>query len=437
MTAARKFVFDPCANPTKPQISKIIKQAKDAVMGQSDYSPYPGIIRLLNEKPPLAVVSSNQLLAMYASGSIRVRKDRSRIDEGIRRICCAYDLAMYEFERLDITNPKKKFRKDGQTPLVAHPSRVALIGAYLGAGSHQISSLLLHDCPEDCNTRLGQIRSLFGNRVATFVALLTKPKLFVQEGKKGNEIREWVFLINDERRWGSIKAVERPEYYEESIKVHFAEILNTRIAKSEIKLKAHFYKLAADSLDNLVSDIYLNPTKARIRCAVLIPEIRHLEITGPTVRTFFIDLLRERGFDINDKKSPRMIPDQKVIECTPLDRHLTSYVLDSLPSPNGYVIVYVDEQMKSSIQNRNFKGKIRVELSHTAPDNSPALLQSFMHNLGIEIRCETGESLLTWANEAAGRHVMVRGINGAEKYKRFLNALAQFHDLLLTLEFSI
>lgn len=408
--------------------SVYFRKAKEAVDLQREYSPYPRIKKLLEEAPKVIPVS--MILSVYVTGSIRVGKDMKRIEEGIKRISEAYYFEQREFCELGKLNPDKKFRKDGITPITAHHTRVALIGAYLGAGSHQIAGLLLHDCPEDCGTSIKLIRQKFGNRVATFVALLTKPKLSIEPGKNGTEKKEWVLLVNEERRWRLMKDMYRPEHYEERLRIHLSEILNTvnKVATPEIKVKAHLYKLGADGLDNLVSDTHLEPYKARIRCTVILSEMRHLEITAPKFREIFLELLRDRGFDIDDTKMPRPIPETKVVESLPLDKRFTSFILDQTPAPNGHITVYIDDEMKRSISHKTFKGQIRVELPHDAPKNSHELLQTFLLEKGISLRCQLGESLLPWASEVAGRIIMVRGLNSMEKYQNFLKFLEEFHS---------
>jgi|GEM_PF-6932252 len=434
--AAAKKVFSPPITPTTLPLSRILRRAKNAVSEKFDACNQIGA--LLKQDPSQHSIVAEQFVAIYAAGSLRVRKPMTQIEEGAKRIISAYDFSNYEFERLGRERPEKKFRKDGKTPMVIHSLRVALIGAYLGAGSHQIASLLLHDCPEDCGTSIYDIKNRISKRTAIFVSLFTKPKLHIEQGARGVDKVDWVFLLNDlafgAKEWERTKDCAGPEHYEGRLRTHMTWILNTRVglATPEIKLKAHLYKLVADGLDNFVTDIHLDPTKARIRCAALVPEIRHLEITGPTIRKFFIELLMERGFDISDAKTPRIVPEQKVIECLPIDKHLNVSVLDRLPAPNGHIIIYVDEEMKSAMRHRNYKGRIRIELPHSASiDSHSMLLNFFSQNYpSLPLRAEPGESLLPWASEAAGRHVFLRGVNSLERYQLLITALESFHDFL-------
>ena len=69
-----------------------------------------------------------------------------------------------------------QYRKDGRTPYAAHPARVLLILRDLfGVTDPEVlTAAALHDTIEDTTTDWDELAEQFGERVAHFVALLTK-----------------------------------------------------------------------------------------------------------------------------------------------------------------------------------------------------------------------------------------------------------------------
>lgn len=57
-------------------------------------------------------------------------------------------------------------------PYICHPAAVA--EGCRGASAETVAAAWLHDVVEDCDTTLYELRSLFGNRVAELVDLLTR-----------------------------------------------------------------------------------------------------------------------------------------------------------------------------------------------------------------------------------------------------------------------
>ena len=67
-------------------------------------------------------------------------------------------------------------RKSGE-PYISHPVSVALIVAKeLGLGAGPVIAAFLHDCVEDCNCTIDDIRERFGEDVAFLVGVVTKQK---------------------------------------------------------------------------------------------------------------------------------------------------------------------------------------------------------------------------------------------------------------------
>lgn len=71
-----------------------------------------------------------------------------------------------------------QLRKDDVTPFITHPRKVReLYEKFFEKDNEEnISVCLLHDVVEDTKTTEGQIRDIFGNRVASMVFLLTREK---------------------------------------------------------------------------------------------------------------------------------------------------------------------------------------------------------------------------------------------------------------------
>lgn len=71
---------------------------------------------------------------------------------------------------------RHQIRKDGRTPYIAHPFRVAMIvrDIFGVADDEVLAAALLHDTIEDTNTDYDEINNAFGERVAVLVAALTK-----------------------------------------------------------------------------------------------------------------------------------------------------------------------------------------------------------------------------------------------------------------------
>jgi len=71
---------------------------------------------------------------------------------------------------------RHQLRRDGRTPFIAHPFRVALIVRDLfGVADEEVlAAAILHDTIEDTATDFDDIEEMFGRRVADLVSVLTK-----------------------------------------------------------------------------------------------------------------------------------------------------------------------------------------------------------------------------------------------------------------------
>lgn len=383
-------------------------------------APYDGINRILNEKP--RVITLDEILDIFIGHALQNGKEARYIENGMKRIAQAYQFAAEAFEG--------KTRKDGETPLLAHSTRLAAMIAYLGAGASVISSMLLHDVCEDCGTRLGQVEQRFGHRVARYVALLTKPLLLKEE-----LFGRWVHLFSEPELWERMRAdgsnAFGEERYQERLSLHFAEILNTRrrTATPEMKATAYLAK-AIDATDSLVTDEHLRPERAAIRRLVLLTHLPRIKKLAPGLYGILKERLEALGFAIPgtllSKGNGAM-----VIELPPLTRkNFNLAYVDRLPEPNGSLLVYsVDAQLLRNLKVGRNKDRIRIELPHGAPASSLEMLEE--HFAGkIRVRFEKGKSALPSATDGAGSIFWVSGIETLAGYNRFKAALEGFHDVL-------
>lgn len=71
---------------------------------------------------------------------------------------------------------RHQVRKDGKTPYIAHPFRVAMIvrDTFGCTDAEVLAAALLHDTIEDTQTDFDELHKHFGERVALLVATLTK-----------------------------------------------------------------------------------------------------------------------------------------------------------------------------------------------------------------------------------------------------------------------
>lgn len=97
-----------------------------------------------------------------------------------------WEALTYAFRRY---HPKK--RKSMHIPYVIHPVRIASILRAAGFNEYDHEDMMLaalfHDLVEDTNTTLEEIEDLYGHKVASIVAELTKP-----DGMKGRDKDKWL-----------------------------------------------------------------------------------------------------------------------------------------------------------------------------------------------------------------------------------------------------
>ena len=95
----------------------------------------------------------------------------SPITSRIRGIYSSSELALVEraFERADSAHAGQ-LRKSGD-PYITHPVAVAEILVEFGLDAPTLAAALLHDCVEDTNYSLDELRREFGDEVANLVEI--------------------------------------------------------------------------------------------------------------------------------------------------------------------------------------------------------------------------------------------------------------------------
>lgn len=81
---------------------------------------------------------------------------------------------------------RNHFRKDGETPYIAHPLRVTFILCHVFgvADLETLTAAVLHDTIEDTTTDHDDLSECFGPRVADYVAALSKDKRLPEERRE-------------------------------------------------------------------------------------------------------------------------------------------------------------------------------------------------------------------------------------------------------------
>lgn len=433
--------------------------------GSEISNPYEGINRILGERP--RVIDFSEIAAIYLGHAIRNGKTDQEIQEGANLLFKAYLFAERAFSELGAKDPRSQFRKDGQTPLFAHSTRLAAMMAYLGFEADVIAGMLLHDVVEDCKVNLREIGQQFGKHIRNYVALWTKPKLQETNGQ-GPIRRGWAYLvdyINEPERWARMEDMFTEGRYRERMEHQFEEILNTRSRNvtPKKKIRVYFGKIM-DAIDSLVSDQHLDPARAEIRLTGLVAQMPVVDTLSPEIGAILRKLLAPRGWGIPittgsaysqqltlpgmplDLESAGNAPEisgpavalSAVVEVPPLSpRHFSVMYLRRFPKPcpppHGRIIVYPnDDRIRRDLRQGKFNGRIRVELPHYAPSNAIDKMIRYVHeeNGLSHLQFRPGKSALPSVVDGAGRITWVTGIRNQKMYDAFKARLAQFHTVL-------
>jgi guanosine-3',5'-bis(diphosphate) 3'-pyrophosphohydrolase len=97
---------------------------------------------------------------------------RTHLHESTHRICTAWECAKRAHSRLFLEGDR---RKNGY-PYLYHPLAVGTILAEWGMDAATLAAGLLHDCAEDTDVNIDEIRDEFGEIIAGIVDRVTKVK---------------------------------------------------------------------------------------------------------------------------------------------------------------------------------------------------------------------------------------------------------------------
>lgn len=144
-----------------------------------------------------------------------------------------------------------QLRKDGRTPYVSHPFRVALILSQLFrvTSSEVLAAAVLHDVVEDTATDYDEVAEKFGGQVADWVSFLSKDKR-LEETEKEERYRNQLAEAPVE-----VKLIKLADIYDN---LHdSAHLDRSKAQKSLDKAKAYMDVLRQDSHSQLVMPLRL------------------------------------------------------------------------------------------------------------------------------------------------------------------------------------
>ena len=144
-------------------------------------------------------------------------------------------------------------RKDGRTPYVAHPFRVAMtVRDLFGESDPEIlCAALLHDLIEDTPTDYDTIRNKFGTRVADLVVALTKDMRLPEELREPAYDRQLA-----DAEWGA-KLIK------------LADVFDNLCDTALPSLRSKALDKAKRALDLAGDDPRLAPAAAKVRTLIL------------------------------------------------------------------------------------------------------------------------------------------------------------------------
>ena len=147
-----------------------------------------------------------------------IARDYADLKEAARKRCAdASELAIVQ-KAFDFANEAHKgVRRRSGEPYILHPIAVAkIVVSNIGLGCKSIVAALLHDVVEDTSYTVDDIRSLFGDKVATLVDGLTKIKTVLDNEDKAEQksiqaenFKRILLTLNDDVRVVLIKLADR------------------------------------------------------------------------------------------------------------------------------------------------------------------------------------------------------------------------------------
>ena len=147
-----------------------------------------------------------------------IARDYADLKEAARKRCAdASELAVVQ-KAFDFANEAHKgVRRRSGEPYILHPIAVAkIVVSNIGLGYKSIVAALLHDVVEDTSYTVDDLRSLFGDKVATLVDGLTKIKTVLDNEDKAEQksiqaenFKRILLTLNDDVRVVLIKLADR------------------------------------------------------------------------------------------------------------------------------------------------------------------------------------------------------------------------------------
>ena len=147
-----------------------------------------------------------------------IARDYADLKEAARKRCAdAAELEVVQ-KAFDFANEAHKgVRRRSGEPYILHPIAVAkIVVSNIGLGYKSIAAALLHDVVEDTNYTVDDLRSLFGDKVATLVDGLTKIKTVLdnedkaeQKSMQAENFKRILLPLNDDVRVVLIKLADR------------------------------------------------------------------------------------------------------------------------------------------------------------------------------------------------------------------------------------
>ncbi len=147
-----------------------------------------------------------------------IAREYADLKEAARKRCtCQAELDMIQ-KAFDFANEAHKgVRRRSGEPYILHPIAVAkIVVSNIGLGYKSIVAALLHDVVEDTTYTVDDLKSLFGEKVATLVEGLTKIKTVldnedkaVQKSRQAENFKRILLTLNDDVRVVLIKLADR------------------------------------------------------------------------------------------------------------------------------------------------------------------------------------------------------------------------------------
>lgn len=147
-----------------------------------------------------------------------IARDYADLKEAARKRCNnQYELEIIQKAFEFANEAHKGVRRRSGEPYILHPIAVAkIVVSNIGLGYKSIVAALLHDVVEDTDYTVDDLRSLFGDKVATLVEGLTKIKTVldnedkaVQKSMQAENFKRILLTLNDDVRVVLIKLADR------------------------------------------------------------------------------------------------------------------------------------------------------------------------------------------------------------------------------------